>query len=129
MLNNKGQSLILFIIMLPILLLILILGIDVGGAIVLKQELVSISDVVLDYGLDNIDKENLEIDLEKLAKLNKNDTDKIEIQIDDGKIYMGMIDTYDGILSNMINIPIFKVKTSYVSYIENNEKRIERIGD
>ena len=53
MLNNKGQSLVLFIIILPILIFILILVIDVGKIIVLKQELNNISEFVLDYGLDS----------------------------------------------------------------------------
>ena len=45
--------------------LILVLVIDVGRIIVLKQELSNISEIVLDYGLDKIDDNELEIEKSK----------------------------------------------------------------
>lgn len=129
MLNNKGQSLALFVIVLPILLLILILVIDIGKIIVLKQELNNISELVLDYGLDNLEQENIENDLVDLIKLNKNDIDEISIYIEDNKIYIELDEKSDGIFSSLIDFSIFRVSSSYVGYMENDEKRIERMGD
>ena len=129
MLNNKGQSLVLFVVILPILLLILIFVMDIGKVILLKQELINISDLVLDYGLDKINNENLETELEELINLNKNDIDNIEVIKKNDKIYVNLNDKVEGNLSGIINLPVFKVKTSYVGYIEKNEKRIERMGD
>ena len=54
-LNNKGQSLVMFIILLPILLLILTLVYDVGNAIYEKDRLSNTNYMVVDYALDNID--------------------------------------------------------------------------
>ena len=71
MLNNKGQSLVLFVVVLPILLLLLILVIDIGKVIVLKQELNNINEIVLDYGIDNISNEGIENELKNLVRLNK----------------------------------------------------------
>lgn len=129
MLNNKGQSLVLFVIVLPILMLILVLVIDVGRVIVLKQELSNISEIVLDYGLDKIDDNELELELNNLVKLNKKDIDKIDISIEDEKIYLKLEDKSKGIFSGFVDISMFNVKTSYVGYIESEEKRIERLGD
>jgi len=129
MLNNKGQSLVLFVIVLPILMLILILVIDIGKIIVLKQELLNISEIVLDYGLDIIDNLEIETELEDLIKLNKNDIDMIHLYTEDEKIYIELEEKSDGIFSGFIDIPLFNIKTSYVGYIENEEKRIERLGD
>ena len=129
MLNNKGQSLVLFVIVLPILMLILILVIDVGGIIVLKQELSNISEIVLDYGLDKIDDNELEMKLNNLVKLNKQDIDKIDIYLQDEKIYLKLEDKSKGIFSGFVDISIFNVQTSYVGYVESEEKRIERLGD
>lgn len=129
MLNNKGQSLVLFVIVLPILMLILVLVIDIGKIIVLKQELSNISEIVLDYGLDKIDDLEIETELEELIKLNKNDIDMIHLYIEDEKIYIELEEKSDGIFSGFIDIPLFNIKTSYVGYIENEEKRIERLGD
>ena len=128
MLNNKGQSLVLFVVMLPILLLIVILVIDVGKAFVLKQELKNISDIVLNYGLDNLSDENLYDELNELVKLNNNEIDNVNIEIDNNKIYIELKEKNNGIFSDIINISIFDVNTSYVGYMKDENKVIERIS-
>ena len=129
MLNNKGQTLALFVIVLPVLLLILILVIDFGKIMTLKQELTNISNIVLDYGLDNLDKENLDIELVELIKLNKSDIDYMNVYLEKDKIYVEMSENSDSVFAEIVDISIFKVKTSYVGYIKDNKKRIERMGD
>lgn len=150
MLNNKGQSLVLFVVVLPILLLVIVLVVDIGRIIIYKQELDSISNIVLDYGLDNLNKNDLseeifneellnednltEDDLKKelvnIVKLNNNDIDKINIEIIDNKIYLELNDSLEGLFTGIINVSIFDVNSSYVGYIENEEKKIERmVGD
>ena len=129
MLNNKGQSLVLFIIVLPILLLILILVLDIGKAITMKKELNNINDIVIEYGLNNLDKENLEEELIELIKLNKNDIDNIEVNIDNKKIYIMMEEKINGVFTNFVDIPIFNIKSSYVGYINDGKNRIERMGE
>ena len=128
MLNNKGQSLVLFVIVLPILLLIVILVIDIGKALVLKQELKNISNIVLDYGLDNLDKEEIKFELVNLVELNNNEIDNVNINIDDSKIYIKLNENVKGTFSGIIDISIFNVETSYVGYIKDNNKVIERIS-
>ena len=129
MLNNRGQSLVLFVIILPIILLILLFVIDIGQAINLKLELDNINNIALDYGLDYLFNDDLVYELEELIKTNKQDIDSVNINVEDNKIYIDMNEQYDGILSSLINVSIFDIKTSYVGYIENDEKRIENLGD
>ena len=129
MLNNKGQSLILFVIILPVILLILVFVIDIGKAISLKYELNNISDIVLNYGLDHLDEDNLVDNLEELVKINKNDIDNTKIEIIDNKIYLELKEKYKGMFSSLIDISIFDIKTSYVGYKEDEIKRIENLGD
>lgn len=146
MLNNKGQSLILFIIVLPVVLFILVLVIDIGKVLVLRQELNNISEIVLDYGLDKLDMDdnssdntssdiddsnyNLEDELIEVIKLNKSDIDKIDVRIDNDRIYVDLSKGEKGIFSSLVDISIFNVKSSYVGYFDNNKKRIERVrGD
>ena len=52
-LNNKGQSLILFIIFLPALLGIMALVIDVGNSLTKKHETDNVIEFILNYGLEN----------------------------------------------------------------------------
>ena len=54
-LNNKGQSLVMFILIIPIFLLIMTLVYDVGNAIYEKNKLSNVSYMTIQYGLDNIE--------------------------------------------------------------------------
>ena len=137
MLNNRGQSLILFVIVLPVLLLILVLVIDIGRVVSLKQELNNISEIVLDYGIDylnndmddNIDSiSSIENKLIEIIELNKDDIDEIDVRIDNNKIYILLSDSVDGIFSSILDIDMFDIKSSYVGYMDNNKKRIERVN-
>lgn len=128
MLNNKGQTLILFVLMIPILLLIFVLVIDIGKVIVLKQELDNISNIVLDYGLENLDEVNLDSELINLVELNNDDIDVVDIRVENREIYITLNENIEGLFSQLVDISIFSVNSSYVGYIEDNNKRIERIG-
>lgn len=128
MLNNRGQSLILFVIALPIILLIAILVIDVGRVIVRKQELSNISNIVLDYGLDNLEQDDIYNELLELVKLNDSEIDEINIFIEDNKIKLELKDSVNGVFSYIENTSIFNVKSSYVGYLENGNKRIEKVS-
>ena len=129
MMNNKGQTLVLFVVILPILLLLLVLVIDVGKVITLKLELNNISDIVLEYGMDNLDNENLKEEIIRLVNLNKKDIDKVDITVTGDKIYVYFKENCEGLFASVINMNLFTVETNYVGYIENDKKRIERIGD
>ena len=128
MLNNKGQSLVLFIVVLPILLLILVLVIDIGRIIVLKQELDNINKITLDYGLDNLEIENLNDKMVEIIKLNNKKIDDININLVDDKLYIELNIDMGGMLSELVDITIFDIKSSYVGYVEDNKKIIERIS-
>lgn len=128
MLNNKGQSLVLFVVIIPILLFILILVIDIGKAINLKQELNNINKIVLDYGLDNLDQDNLEEEMTELVKLNNNEIDKIDIRFDDDKIYLNISCDMDLMFISIANISLFEITSSYVGYIQDDNKRIEKVS-
>ena len=128
MLNNKGQSLVLFVVVIPILLFILILVIDIGKAINLKQELNNINRIVLDYGLDKIGEENLNVELTELVKLNNNDIDEVDIKLDNDKIYLNISCNMDLIFISLGDLSLFEITSSYVGYIYDGNKRIEKVS-
>ena len=117
MLNNKGQSLVLFIIMIPVMLGIMALVIDVGNALSLKNEIDNVLEYVLDYGLEtgevfftNNDKEyfnedliNWKDDLEILINYNLKDSTN-DIVLEDKVIVITSKTYVKGIFSNIFNI-------------------------
>lgn len=101
--NNKGQVLIIFVILLPIFLLIFTFIIDLGLLSIEKRKISNSTYDALEYYLDNIDKE-------KTIKLLEKNLDNIEIDIIDDADYVEIIVSknykgiYNVIYDNEINI-------------------------
>jgi len=139
-LNNKGQSLILFIILIPILLGIMALVIDVGNALTKKNETDNIVEYVLDYGLNNSevffenkDKEylnenliNLKDNLVMLLNYNLKNNNN-EVAFVDNSIIITSNTYVQGIFSNILNIKGFKIESEYKGHIQNDEKIIKKV--
>ena len=125
-LNNKGQSLVMFIILLPILLLILTLVYDVGNAIYEKDRLSNTNYMVVDYALDNIDSID-EDDLNTLVLKNDNNLDDISIMIIDNSVDISLKKNIKGVFWKMFNFNLTFVKSEYNGKIVNGKKKIERV--
>lgn len=137
--NNKGQSLVLFIIFIPILLGIMALVIDLGNAISKKSEIDNVLELVIDYGLEdgeafleyeqqeylNEELINWKDELNLLLNYNLNNIDS-EIIINNKKLIISSDYYIEGIFSNILNIKGFKIESEYIGYIENNEKIIKK---
>lgn len=121
--NNKGQTLVLFVLILPIIIFIMLLVIDVSNMFITKQELNNINKIVLNYGLDIIEEENIDRKLEEL--INKNiSVNEHTIRIDNGIIEIEIKKNIQGIVTKK---KIYEVKSTYKGYIEEDKKVISRV--
>lgn len=125
-LNNKGQSLVMFVIIVPILCLILTLVYDVGTAIYEKNRLANTSYMVIEYGLDNIDSVS-ESDLIELIQKNTSSLSYISVLIQDDEIEIKLSKNIKGIIGKMFGFNLIEANTEYSGKIINGEKKIERI--
>ena len=123
--NNRGQSLILFVLLIPVVFLILLMVYDIGSMVLLKNELNNINYMVMDYGVSHIEDENIDTTLTDLIIKNKRDA-SVKIEIIDSKLYIDISDNIDNKLSLFNKISAFSIKSSYVGYMEENEKVIKR---
>ena len=126
MLNNRGQSLVIFIVMIPIFLLLMILIYDMGNLAYERHELDSINKIVIDYGLDNINNLDLVKEMYSLAKSN-NDNINNEIHFKNNKLYINSKYYVKGVFTKILNVDGYMLKSSYRGYIDNNKHVIERI--
>lgn len=121
--NNKGQTLVLFVLILPIIIFIMLLVIDVSNMFITKQELNNINKIVLNYGLDIIEEENIDSKLEEL--INKNiSVNEHTIRIDNGIIEVEIKKNIQGIVTKK---KIYEVKSTYKGYVEEDKKVISRV--
>ena len=121
--NNKGQTLVLFVLIWPRIVFIMLLVIDVSNMFITKQELNNINKIVLNYGLDIIEEENIDSKLEEL--INKNVlNNEHTIRIDNGIIEVEIKKNIQGIVTKK---KIYEVKSTYKGYIEEDKKVISRV--
>ena len=125
-LNNKGQSLVMFVMILPILLMIIMMLIDIGKMVQRREELDSINYILVDYGLDNIEINNLEDKLREILDKNDKSIDIVKINIDKESLEVEVIlrDKVDLLI--LKDNKLFRVKSDYIGRVVDNKKIIER---
>lgn len=126
-LNNKGQSLVMFIVIIPIFLLIVTLVYDVGTAFYEKNRLANTNYMVIDYALDNI-KNVSEAELVDLIQRNVDNLNYVSIFIQDNEIEIILSKDIRGILGNMFGFDLITANSKYKGTIINVEKKIERMA-
>ena len=126
-LNNKGQTLILFVLMIPVLLFVMILVIDMGNLMVEKQKLNNINYIMIDYGLSNLTKEDLEEYIYNYLKLNDEKIDKIKVSKTDNDITINLSKKESSMLGHILNLKEVEIISSYRGSIVDEKKVIERL--
>jgi hypothetical protein len=126
-LNNKGQSLVMFILIIPILMLILAMVVDIGNLVDTKMSLNNINKLVISCGLDNMDSNDLEEKLVELIKVNNSDIENIELDIQDNKIYIILSYYYESFFGKIVGSKGYEVISKYEGYIEDNQKVIKKV--
>lgn len=124
--NNKGQTLVMFVMILPILLMIIMMVIDIGKMVQRREELDSINYILVDYGLDNVDLDNLEDKLKEILGKNDKNIDIVKINIDKESLEVEVILRDEVDLLILKDNKLFRVKSDYVGRIVDNKKIIER---
>ena len=123
--NNKGQSLVTFILLIPLILLILFMVYDVGSMVLLKIELNNINYLAIDYGVDKLDKDNIQDKIREMINKNKSDIDNVDISIEDDKLNIVLEDTIDNKISLVRKFKV-KIRSSYTGYMEEDKKKITK---
>ena len=123
--NNKGQSLVTFVLILPILLLILFMVYEIGRMSLIKNQLDGINYIAMDYGIDKIEDSDIKEQLEELIKKNKDDIDNIIIDINDNKLYITLSSRYSNNITLFKKNNLLRVRSSYVGYLDGDKKIIK----
>ena len=82
-LNNKGQSLVMFICLLPILLLIVLAIVDVSRMVIEKNKLNNINYIAISYYSSH--KEDDDVTERIISLVKRNDEDIINVRINKAK--------------------------------------------
>lgn len=118
--NNKGQVLVLFVIILPVVLLALLIIIQFGKLYLKKQATTNIIKDTIEYGLKHTQDEQIENKLNNLIETNIDDIDIKTITIFEDEIRINLTQKSINIFGKNINLTY-----DYTGTKMNEEIRIE----
>lgn len=119
--GNKAQTLVIFILILPILLLLFALIWEIGNlSITINKYETEIKDTI-EYGLNHLDSENLESILTDL--LRENIKGNINVAINNQVIKVSVKERYDALFNFNHK---FDIDLTYNGYIENEKIIIQK---
>ena len=126
-LNSKGQSLAIFVIFVPVFIMIGTLVVDVSFARYNVRKLDNINKLVINYGLDYIESDPYDTMVDLIYK-NDSEVDDYEIKInlEEKKINVNISKSTKGFFGSIVGKEIYKEKSSFIGYIKDDKKIIER---
>ncbi|MDD3048577.1 MAG: pilus assembly protein TadG-related protein [Bacilli bacterium] len=126
--NRKGQILVLFVVLIPVLLIFATFVIDMSQALYKSNELNHLTKEVIKYGLKNINDEDVRNQM--MTLINKNNSKVIEynIMIDDNKIIMKLKTSSESMFGKAIGIKTYYIKSNYIGYITDEGKMVIEKG-
>lgn len=118
--NNKGQTLVVFVLFLPVLVIVITMIINKSNMYYDKRNMENIAKEAINYGLSNIEDENIE-DKIKIF-ISKNIECEKEIKIEDGEIRVTLIKE-NKTIKKILGYGNINIK--YKGKIEDNKKKVE----
>lgn len=126
-LNNKGQSLAIFVILVPVFIMMGTYVVDVSFAKYNERRLDNLNKQVINYGLKHIDEEPYD-NMVDLIYQNDSDIDFYEININNEtkEISVTLSKSTKGFFGSIVGKEIYNEKSSLKGYIKDDKKIIEK---
>lgn len=126
-LNNKGQSLAIFVIFVPVFIMVGTYVVDVSFAKYNERRLDNLNKQVINYGLKRIDEEPYD-NMVDLIYQNDSDIDFYEININNEtkEISVTLSKSTKGFFGSIVGKEIYNEKSSLKGYIKDDKKIIEK---
>lgn len=126
-LNNKGQSLAIFVIFVPVFIMMGTYVVDVSFAKYNERRLDNLNKQVIYYGLKHIDEEPYD-NMVDLIYQNDSDIDFYEININNEtkEISVTLSKSTKGFFGSIVGKEIYNEKSSLKGYIKDDKKIIEK---
>lgn len=123
-LNNKGQSLVMFICLLPILLLIVLAIVDVSRMVIEKNKLNNINYIAISYYSSH--KEDDDVTERIISLVKRNDEDIINVRINKDKNTIYLDKKIDSTMGKIIGISEYEIVSEY-SFADDGIKRVKQV--
>lgn len=123
MINKKGQTLILFVILIPLILALGALVTDITYISEAQNKLTNTTSLIIEEALDKNLSDN---DIKKLYEKNQIDTSNLKITRTPNKINIKLQETKPSIFGGIIGIKEYKVKINMFGTNKDNKIIIDK---
>lgn len=123
-LNNKGQTLIMFILLIPLILVIMALVIDTSFVYKEKIKFQSVTKTIMKTTYENKDATDFNDKIINLYKKNGIYTNNIVIKVNSDSVVIKNQAKVKSVFGNIIGIKNYEVKFSYKIYKENESIKV-----
>lgn len=115
--NNKGQVLVAFVLMVPLILIIMAIFLDLGLIALKKRQVTNTLNDALEYASKNKEQEELEENLNFIIKENLNDVDMLQIELGEEKVKIHIIIKVDGNFKTLLDKDLYEIDlTKEIAY-------------
>ena len=122
--NNKGQTLVIFVILLPLFLFVFAYIVDTALMLYEKNKLDDLNKMVIDYKMYHVEENK-----EKIKEyIKRNDKEVIikKLYMDEKKVEIQLIKKIDAVFGKIIGLNTYEIKSYYIGKIDKKEiKKIE----
>lgn len=126
MMNNKGQTLVIFIVFLPLLLIILASIVDIGFVYYEKNKLDNLNIMVIDYGISHLDDDKLTEKIENLIKKNDKKIKLKSIELESNKLELTLSKKIKSTFGKIIGINKYNITSKYIGTNIEYKKSIKK---
>ena len=124
--NRRGQTLVIFIIVLPIFALLAAFAIDSGSMIKTKTKLKSITEMVIRDNIDDLSNTNLINDIKNIYAKNDIPTDNLKILVSTNKLIVSNYYSINSIFGYLIGNDKYNISIKLTGYYNNDKIIIEK---
>ncbi len=124
MLNKKGQTLIMFVLLLPVLLILIAFIIDTGFMYLETSKLNGTTKTVLKNMYYQKDDTEFEKKFKLLLQKNKIEINNISIKVDNDSIKVKNNYKIDSYFGKLIGIKEYEIKSSLKAFLENDKVKV-----
>ena len=125
--NKKGQVLVAFVLLLPIVFMMFGLVIDSGYLYIEKRNVDNSVKDALEYGLKNIEEENIETKIKKQINLNISEIEKLDVNINDKMIEIELEKSKKSVFSLVFSKYKYDIFSHYKGYIKEDKIIIRKV--
>ncbi len=126
--DRKGQVLVAFVLLIPVIIMLLALIVDVGFLYVEKRNTDNVVRDITNYGLDNLnlEKDILQGKITELINANLDDIQNLNINIDTNSVEIDITRNKQSIFSNVYKKASYKITSNYIGNINNSVNDVRK---